>query len=224
MCDGKTIKIVSNIKSTKTCQIDGLNPTQYTDYHDVREGLPINEEAFDMGLTTLHAWLRSYELVLDIGEKGAPNTERLSALNKSQIPFKAKYIHDAMKDLLGISVNEARAGGMGNSNSGNNARNAFKNFEVFSDITKVDERITHRLWVILTTINLPYEINPDAFELYCSETERLFKELYPWRLFTLSLHRVLHHGPEFVRRFPLPIGCYTEQSGESRNKILRFDR
>lgn len=36
-----------------------------------------------------------------------------------------------------------------------------------------------------------------------------------------SLHRILIHGPEIIKAVPLPIGMFSEEALESRNKDFR---
>ena len=61
----------------------------------------------------------------------------------------------------------------------------------------------------------------EAFAEYCRTTATLFVDLYPWYPMPASLHRILIHGPEIIKAMPLPIGMYSEEALESRNKDFR---
>lgn len=66
-----------------------------------------------------------------------------------------------------------------------------------------------------------YEINTQAFAEYCRITATLFVDLYPWYNMPASLHRILIRGSEIIKATPLPIGMFSEEALESRNKDFR---
>ena len=57
-----------------------------------------------------------------------------------------------------------------------------------------------------------------------SHLEYLFKDVGPLRDPLPSVHHLTIHGYESIRLSPLPISYYTEQSLESTNKTLKYDR
>lgn len=66
-----------------------------------------------------------------------------------------------------------------------------------------------------------YEIHTEKFSEYCKNTAILYVNLYSWYNMPASLHRILVHGPEIIKKSPLPIGMYSEEALESRNKDFR---
>ncbi|XP_065665488.1 uncharacterized protein LOC136086917 [Hydra vulgaris] len=89
--------------------------------------------------------------------------------------------------------------GSGNTNDDNTARRAFKNSEVFSEITKVDY-------------------------LYCTETAKRIVSLYDWYVKPPTVHKLLLHSSSISHKLLLPIGLYSEDSLESLNKQIRNSR
>jgi len=66
-----------------------------------------------------------------------------------------------------------------------------------------------------------YEINTQAFSEYCKNTAALYVILYPWYNMPASVHKILVHGADIIKKAPLPIGMYSEEALESRNKDFR---
>lgn len=84
--------------------------------------------------------------------------------------------------------------------------------------------LIRRLRIILITISCFKKIDVKKFSSYCLETAKLFIELYPWFNMPASLHRLLIHGADIIASFNLPIGCFSEEGAEARNKHYRNDR
>ena len=45
-----------------------------------------------------------------------------------------------------------------------------------------------------------------------------FRDLYPWFYIPVSLHKLLIHSADVIRSHLLPIGMYSEEAQEARNK------
>lgn len=73
---------------------------------------------------------------------------------------------------------------------------------------------------LLDAISSTFEINVDAFRACCYETAERFITLYPWKKMTPTVHKLLIHSADVVARAPLPIGWFTEESQEARNKEI----
>lgn len=69
-----------------------------------------------------------------------------------------------------------------------------------------------------------WPIDLDKFRNYCMETYTLYVDLYNWFYMPQSVHKVLMHGADIMAEFPLPVGFFTEEAQESRNKDLRKTR
>lgn len=101
--------------------------------------------------------------------------------------------------------------GKGKSNTGNVGRRFFQYYQITSNITGVDEELLRRFGVILSVLASGYCINPDAFQDFCSQTTKIYMDLYNWNYMTVAVHKVLIHGADVIRSCPLPIG---------RNKVF----
>lgn len=171
------------------------------------------------GITPLHLYLRLYEFLLDLAYRGPYNgIARLNEQQKSEIAARKKEIQQKMKDELGILVGVPLSGGVGNSNCGNSARKAFKNYSTFSAITGIPEELVRRLYHLICVMNQRYQINPDKFEENARLTEQVYLASYANRKMTVTMHRLIHHGADFIRALPLPPVFFGEHAQESRNK------
>ena len=64
-------------------------------------------------------------------------------------------------------------------------------------------------------------INSVKFGMLCRQTFEKYISLYPWFYMPVTLHKILVHGPIIIKRLILPIGLFSEDSQESRNKDIR---
>lgn len=65
------------------------------------------------------------------------------------------------------------------------------------------------------------KIDVTKFRIYADETANLYTSLYNWYNMPASVHKVLIHGAEIINFFNLPIGFYSEEAQEARNKDFR---
>lgn len=107
---------------------------------------------------------------------------------------------------------------------GNTARKAFADKVNFAAITGVDVELIHRLHVLLCAINTSLPVDPEKYRQYASETSQLYVELYSWYPMPPTLHKMLVHGADVMARFTLPLGCFSEECSEGRNKYLKEAR
>lgn len=68
------------------------------------------------------------------------------------------------------------------------------------------------------------KIDVNKFRFYADETAKLYKSLYGWYNMPTSIHKVLIHGADIIDFFNLPIGYYSEEAQEARNKDFRYIR
>lgn len=112
----------------------------------------------------------------------------------------------------------------GNTNDGNTSRRFFDNPQLASDITGISYELIYRLKVILETISSGHKINPEKYDIYATETARLYVDLYPWHPMTPTMHKILIHGAVIIKSALLPIGQLSEEAAEARNKHFRSYR
>lgn len=156
MIDGKTFSAVTN-KSTQVCGICGATPKQMNDLSALEILVP-NIDAYDYGLSTLHAWIRcfknilAYRLDIKKWQIRGKNEERLGFVN-----VKAS-IREKLRLEMGLLVDIPKLG-CGTTNDGNTASRFFQQPSLASAITGIDEELIYRFNVILTTIFCGFPIN-----------------------------------------------------------------
>ncbi|KAG8239699.1 hypothetical protein J437_LFUL019103 [Ladona fulva] len=67
----------------------------------------------------------------------------------------------------------------------------------------------------------PYEINLANYREFALKTAEIFVTIYTWYFMPPTLHKVLIHGASIIGAAPLPIGMFSEEAQESRNKDCR---
>ena len=129
-----------------------------------------------------------------------------------------------MFDELGLIVDVPRAGGAGNSNTGNVARRAFQNEAKYAEITGIELNLIHRIHIMLIAINSDVVLDVEAFRTYGKTTAELWVEKYPKFYMPVTLHQLFIHSWESLHQSTLPYTFFTEQSLESCNKTFKHDR
>jgi len=124
---------------------------------------------------------------------------------KEQADARKHMIQERFKAELNLLVDFAKDDGKGNTNDGNTARKAFRNFETFASITGVDVNLIRRLYVILCVINSNHKIKLDKYQQYCKETYQIYMANYSWYCMPVSVHKLLIHSVDFISIFLLPI-------------------
>lgn len=67
-------------------------------------------------------------------------------------------------------------------------------------------------------MNSSYAFDLTGFKNYCEETYNLYVKEYVWFYMPVSMHKLLIHSSQIIPNFQLPIGFYTEEALEARNK------
>lgn len=218
MIDGKVAQVLTKTPSCASCTICKATPSQMNDLERVA-ARPVNEKAFQYGLSTLHAWIRCMELILHIGynrkfQKWSAKSENNKRLKQEE----KSCIQKRFREELGLIIDKPRQGS-GNSNDGNTARRFFFNSSLSAEITGVDETLIKRFHIILQALSSGLEIDPRKFGNYALETAKLYVEKYSWYCMPSSVHKILIHGESIINHFAvLPIGQLSEDAQESRNK------
>ncbi|KAJ8889317.1 hypothetical protein PR048_008816 [Dryococelus australis] len=114
--------------------------------------------------------------------------------------------------------------GRSTTNDGNTSRCFFENPKKSAEITGVDERLIHRLSVILKALSCGYDIDTEAFEKYAFETAQMYVKLYSWLYMPTSVHKIFIHGSVVMDDMILPIGQLSEDVQEARHKEYRLYR
>lgn len=90
-----------------------------------------------------------------------------------------------------------------------------------ADATGVNENLIIRFRTILIAINSSRRIDIPKFRSYAYETAKLYIHHYHWYFMPPSVHKVLLHGADLMDCFDLPIGTFSEEAQEARNKDFR---
>ncbi|GBL94212.1 hypothetical protein AVEN_163531-1 [Araneus ventricosus] len=106
----------------------------------------------------------------------------------------------------------------GNTNDGNTARKFFRHPEKTAEITGVEFNLIKRLGIILECVNCNMKINLEKFAEFTRVTQDIYLRKYSWYPMPISLHKILFNGRDIIEACILPIGSYSEEAQEARNK------
>lgn len=218
MTDGKVCNALTETHSSQKCYICGATPTMMND-----EGrhFDSNQDNFGFGLSTLHAWIRSFECFLHISYKlDIKKWQARSSQEKASVKQRSDEIKQRFKHEMGLIVDKPKPG-FGSTNDGNTARRFFGNPELSARITGLDVTIIKNFDVLLRTLCSGFEINLVEFNKLCLETRRLYLSLYSWYYMPATVHKLLIHSTEVVKTAIVPIGQLSEEAQEARNKDCR---
>jgi hypothetical protein len=217
MIDGKAANAICGNKSSLTCNICKARPTEMNLILSLN--FLIDDNSLDLGISSLHMWIRGFEFILHLSYRLEFKTWQIRyPHHKILAKNRKKRIQQDFRRLLGLLVDIPKDGGSGTTNDGNTARKAFRNFDTFAEITGVDVKLILRLYVILCVINSNEKIDTNKFERYCMETYEFYVEKYKWFYMPVSMHKLLIHGAQVISNFLLPIGGYSEEALETRNR------
>lgn len=191
-----------------------MNSINIIDSHDIKEN-------YEFGISTLHAWIRSLECFLHISyrlniKKWAITKDE----DKEEIANRKMEIQQKFKEEMGLIIDRPKPG-FGTTNDGNTARRFFKNHETSASITGICHELLERFYVMLTTLSSGYDINVDIFEAYFKETRTLYIRKYSWYYMSVTVHKLLTHSTEIIKKCIVPIGMLSEEAQECRNKDMR---
>lgn len=156
MVDGKVCNACTNTKSAQRCYICSATPAEFNNIEKMLLR-PVNEETFQFGLSTLHAYIRFFEYFLHISYR--MGIKKWSARNpgeKRKFKARKKAVQRKFKKQMGLIVDKARSRGAGNSNDGNTARRFFNDWEQSARITGINPTAIYRCKIILEVLASGY--------------------------------------------------------------------
>lgn len=220
MVDGKTVNILTETASTQSCNICKATPKDMNNLASVQKRQPC-EDSYKYGISILHAYLRSFEYLLNISYKlSIKQWQARSKDSKYSVSLRKADITKKFYDQMGLVVDQPKQGG-GNSNDGNTARRFFANTDIVSEITGLDERILIRFSTILSTLSSCHYIQIEQFKKYCIETAKLVLQIYGWYRMSATVHKILIHGADIIKSLPLPAGQFSEDVIEASHKAYK---
>lgn len=220
MIDGKICNHLTNTSSSEVCFICQASPKQMNKL-DLIYKRPKCTEFYKYGLSTLHAWLRFMECVLNIScnmsfKKWAKRKQE----DKDAAKLKKTQIQNDFRKKTGLKIGFVLQG-KGTTNDGNTARKFFRNYKDSAEITGFDIHLLKRFAVILQVISSGKEIDVEKFACYTRETARSYVKLYEWYYMPATVHKILIHGADVIDYAIVPIGQLSEEVQESRHKEVR---
>ena len=117
MVDGKIQTILSTMtNSTQCCPVCGLSPKNMNNLEKVMN-LDTNNLEFKYGLSSLHAWINFFELILHVGYKKETGKWQARAVaDKLAVEQVKCRIQTDFMNQLGLVVDFPKSGGSGKSN------------------------------------------------------------------------------------------------------------
>ena len=220
MVDGKVVGALTDTKSSASCTVCGATPRQMNDLSAV-SARPVRTDTYQYGLSTMHAWIRVFECVIHVSYRLTVKTWAVGSKHKDAVSERKKQVQRRFREEMSLVVDQPKAGGSGTTNDGNTARRAFQDVDKLGDVTDVDKELLQRFAVILTALSSCSPIDVEKYAQYAMETAQLFVTLYPWYYMPASVHKLLVHGADVIESLVLPIGMYSEEVQEARNKHNR---
>nr|KAF7437790.1 hypothetical protein H0235_000181 [Vespula pensylvanica] len=163
------------------------------------------EHNYCFGLSVLHIWIRFFECCLDLSYKlDIKKSKVCSEEEKSVVENRKRNIQIGLNLQYGFMVDNEKA--ELKDCDENTARCFFENSTTSALITGVDRILLKRLCVILQAMSSNYKINATKFHNYALKTAERFVKLYPWYNMSITVHKILIHGPEVIESALLPIG------------------
>lgn len=221
MVDGKVCNSLMSTSSQK-CYICKAGPTQFNNLEYVKT-LPTDPVSLNLGLSTLHAYIRFFECLLHISYRIDLKIWRIPQNLKGAFNDRKQKIIKMFREETGLLIDIPKVG-FGNTNDGNTARKFFADPILSSKLTGIDQNLIYRCNVILRTLNCNYQINSSRFGQYAYETAQMYVNLYEWYPMPPTVHKILMHSKEVIDHFLLPIGQLGEDAQEARHKEIRYYR
>lgn len=215
MIDGKICSWLADTPG-QNCHLCKASPKQMNDINAML-GRWITEDNLEYGISSLHAWIKTFECILHIAYRLEIRKWQIRKEDKEKMETRKKEIQEKFRRHMGLLVDMPKPD-FGTTNDGNTARLFFRNPELASKITGINEEFIRRMSVVLITISCGFEVDSTLFKSYCIDTAKIYISLYPWYYMPQSLHKVLLHGADLINKSVLPIGQMSEEVQESRHK------
>ena len=173
MVDGKVQNLLSKkVNSMQCCSMCGISPKGMNALKKVEKfKKKVDSESLDMGLSTLHMWIRFMECLLHISYMlQVKKWQARGVRDKVKKAARKKMIQKKLRAELGLIVDVPRSDGAGTSNDGNTARTFFRNHERVARILGLQKDLVKRFYIVLCTLASFEHIDSLAFTHYSSCT------------------------------------------------------
>lgn len=119
-----------------------------------------------------------------------------------------------------VRVGEVQQG-VGTSLNGNTARTCLKDPSALARVLELNEELVQRLAYILLAFRQKKDVDMTKLQSYCTQTYKLFFSAYDWAKMNPSVHKMLRHGVDIAKQFPLSLAYFAEDAAESMHKCYR---
>ncbi|KAL0901178.1 hypothetical protein ABMA27_006487 [Loxostege sticticalis] len=168
MVDTKICNDLTGTDSAMKCFICGATPRNMNKLDQIFDKTP-NSDNYRFGISSLHAWIRTFECLLHIAynlpfKSWSARGENKKIKEDSQICREMLKIQEEFRSKTGLLVDIVKQGA-GKTNDGNTARRFFSEYKTSAQITGLNEDLIKRLFVILQVIASGLHINvPRRFQ------------------------------------------------------------
>lgn len=131
-----------------------------------------------------------------------------------------QLVQSRLKKELNVRVDQVLQG-HGTTNTGNLARRCLGEPEKFARCLEIDQDLVSNIALIISLFRSKKILDYDKVEALCRSTYELHYELYPWSQMSPTLHKLLRHGCEIARTYPMPPEYFAEDCVESWHKLHR---
>lgn len=121
---------------------------------------------------------------------------------------------------MGLRVDQVLQGS-GTTNTGNITRACFQKPQLFAECLDIDTELVKNISIILSAFKSKQALKLDVLQELCLKTYSLHYEKYSWARMNPTLHKLLQHGCEIARCFPIPMAYYAEDANEAWHKLYR---
>lgn len=111
--------------------------------------------------------------------------------------------------------------GSGTSLNGNTARTCLKDPTKLATALGLNEELVKRFAYVVLAFKQKESLDLDKLETYCTETYKMFYKIYWWGKLNPSVHKMLRHGVDIARQFPLSLAYFAEDAAESMHKCYK---
>lgn len=111
--------------------------------------------------------------------------------------------------------------GTGTTNTGNLARICFRDPPAFAEALELDQQLVKNISIVLAAFKCKNPLNLEKMEAFCWDTYKLYYKIYPWAKMNPTTHKLLIHGCQIAKHFPLPMAYFAEDGLESWHKYYR---
>lgn len=223
--DGK-IEAIHCGTSTQSCINCTSTPTEMANVENIFNGhFDTREFTKNYAYSMLHSKIQGFNFFLNLGSKLVTKNGRGG--NTDEVQKNRELIRQKIEEKLNLIVDRPNPVKGGNFTTGNVARRAFANHEVFAEclgLNDIGKEVLRRVTIMFSAINSNKRLNIENYRKYGRETYEMYLKEFSWHRPSPYFHRLCIHVADIADHLPLPLIFYTEEAGETRNKIFKFDR